>query len=107
MRIEMKGFNELQKRLQDMQKAAQELDGQQNVPLTELLSEEFISEHTSLSNLEEFFENGEFKFKTREEFDAIPQAQLDEYVRSVSNFEDWEEMLGSATKEYISKKLGF
>ncbi|ATF13529.1 hypothetical protein A616_16565 [Brevibacillus brevis X23] len=107
MSIGLEGFDEFRKQLKDMQKAAQELDGKHNIPLPDLLTDSFISENTSLSSLQELLDNSGFKIETTEDFEAIPDAEWDEYISSVSEFESWGDMLRSAAEEYALKKLGF
>jgi hypothetical protein len=52
-KLEMKGLNEFQKRLDDMAKRAHELDGkQQQVPLGELLNDGFMAKHSSFIAVE-------------------------------------------------------
>lgn len=101
------GFDDLIKELNDISKKAQELGGEHNVPLPELLTDSFISENTSFKSLDEFFEKSGFDVSSSESFDAIPDEDLDKFVSENSNFEDWSDMLGTAGTEYFSKKLGF
>ena len=44
---------------------------------------------------------------TKEEFETIPDAEFDEYVRSTTDFESWLDMQEAAGAAYISKRLGF
>lgn len=107
MGIKVKGFDKLRKRLQEMQNGVKELGDQKNVPLTDLFTPAFMSKYTSVSTLDEFCEKSGFNFSSKEDFENIPQEDLDEYVRSISNFSNWNDMLDNAVRIYISKKLGF
>lgn len=102
----IKGLDELSKKLDKLAKNAEELDGTHNVSLTDVLTSGFISEHTRFANLDELFEAGGFKFNTQEEFEAIPEDELDRFIQSESSFDSWQDMLGAAGQTWAAKKLG-
>src|SRR5580692_6194018 len=106
-KLEMKGFDEVQKRLGDMAKRAAELDGkQQQVPLSELLNDRFIPEHSSLASFDELLAASPFKVETKEDFEAIPDAEWNAYIAANTSFESWEEMQHQAAGEYLAKQIG-
>lgn len=105
--MKIKGLDEFSKKLNDLAKKAKAIDGQHNLPMNELLTHSFISKHTRFGSAEEMFESSGFKVESQEDFAAIPDAEWDEYIRSISSFTNWQEMLGVATKEWAAKKLGF
>jgi hypothetical protein len=49
----------------------------------------------------------EFQLESNEDFDLIPEEELDEFVRSHTRFSNWREMLDKAGEEYVFRKLGF
>lgn len=104
--IKITGLNELQKKLNDLEQGVKELDGERFVPMSELLTDAFLSKHTRFSCAKEMFDNSGFKVESQEDLAAIPDDDGDEYVRSVSDFRDWESMLSVATQEWVGKKLG-
>ena len=77
-----------------------------NIPIEELLTPEFVSSHTKFANVEEMFEASGFKIKSQDDFAAIPYADWDKFVRSISAFSDFESMLGEAGEAWAVKKLG-
>jgi len=106
-KFEMKGFDKVHKRLDDMAKRAAELDGkQQTVPLSELLNDEFIAEHTSFASFNELLAASPFKVATKEDFEAIPDAEWDTYIENNTSFESWENMQHRAAAEYLAKQIG-
>jgi hypothetical protein len=106
-KIEMKGFDEVQKRLGDMAKRASELDGkQQTVPLSELLNDDFIAEHSSFATFNELLAASPFKVETEEDFEAIPNADWDTYIAKNTSFESWEEMQHQAAAKYLANQIG-
>jgi hypothetical protein len=105
--MRMDGFDELHKRLRDLTKKAQELNGEHQVPLAELLTSSFLSKHTRFSSADDLFRASGFKVQDQDDLVAIPGDRWDEFIRSVSHFENWKAMLGEATKEWTARRLGF
>jgi len=104
--LKIEGFNELQNKLDELAKKAEELDGQHQVPVSELLTDGFISRHTSFSSVDEMFKASGFEIESQEDLAAIPDAEWDNYIRSVSSFDSWQNMLGAAGQEWAKRKLG-
>ena len=106
-KFEMNGLDKLQKDLEKMEKAAKELHGDHSVSFSVLFNDSFMKKHTQFANVDELFENSEFEVKTNEDFAKIPDKEWDEYIKKVTTFENWEEMMSEATTTYALKKLGF
>ena len=104
--LEMKGLDELRHKLDDLARRADELDGEHKVPVSELLTADFISKHTSFSSADEMFRASRFKIETQEDFTTIRDNDWDDYIRSVSSFDSWQSMLGAAGQEWAKRKLG-
>jgi hypothetical protein len=104
--VKITGLDELMKSLEDLRKRARALNGEHNVPLTELLDPTFVSKHTRFATAEEMFEASGFKIESEEDFAAIPDDKWDEFIRSVSSFSNWRAMLKQAAAEWTGKKLG-
>ena len=105
--MEIKGLDKFSRKLDDLARRAKTLDGQHSIPLNELLTPYFISRHTHFNNADELFEASGFKVESQDDFAAIPDAEWDEFIRSISSFPNWQEMLEAAVKEWTTKKLGF
>lgn len=103
--MEIKGLDEFQKQLKQLEKNAQDLEGTNNVPLGELLTDSFLAKHTKFDNFSAF-ESSQI-FNKYESFEAIPDSEFDVFINENSNFENWDEMLSKATSEYVTRKLGF
>ncbi|MHB1651379.1 MAG: hypothetical protein ACYCVD_02745 [Desulfitobacteriaceae bacterium] len=43
---------------------------------------------------------------TQEDFDAIPNEEMDAHVAKTTQFDSWEEMMSEAVKNYTAKQLG-
>ncbi len=104
--LKISGLDKLQKRLDTIANNAEKLHGTHDVPVVELLTPSFVSQHTNCKTAEEFFEKSGFKIETSADLEAIPDEEWDEYIRSVSTFNDWESMLAEAAKGWAVKRLG-
>lgn len=105
--IKTSGFEELDKELDRLADATEELNGEQDIPLDDLLVPEFIQEHSSFKTFDEMLKAGGFSMETEEDYDAIPDEVLDLHVSKTTDFTSWEQMLEEALSEYLSRKLGF
>ncbi len=76
------------------------------VNISELLTPNFMTTYTSFNNITEFWERSPFIVKTEEDFTALNESELDGYVREVSKFSSWKEMMNKAGELYFKKKLG-
>lgn len=104
--FKIEGLDKLQNRLNDLADKAQALDGHRKVPLAELLSASFLSRHTKFLSLHDLLAASGFKVESTEDFSAIPDDDWDKFIRSISNFQSWEAMLGAAGEDWLVKQLG-
>ncbi|MCQ1053241.1 hypothetical protein NNO95_02410 [Acinetobacter baumannii] len=96
------GFNNLRKLSDNLKK----LDGQQQqVSLGTLFNEGFIQSHTDFESIDELFEKAGFKVESEEDFAAIPQEEIDTFVRENTKFESFTDMQQQAATEYFGKQL--
>lgn len=105
--FDLSGLDELQKQLENMEKAAEELENTEEISFTELFADSFMEENTDFSTLDEMFETFGYSNFTQEEFDRIPDEEINLKVSKSTNFNSWQEMLSTAGEIYVSKKLGF
>lgn len=101
------GLENLQNRLENMEKAAEEIENTKELSFKELFADSFMEENTDFSNLDEMFETFGYSNFTQEEFDMIPDEEIDLKVSKSTNFNSWQEMLSTAGEIYVLKKLGF
>jgi hypothetical protein len=104
--LKVKGLDEVRKKLDDLAKKAKAIDGKHNIPINELLNHTFVSQHTQFATAEEMFDASGFKLENQDDFAAIPDEKLDDFIRSVSSFQNWQSMLDQAVKDWTAKKLG-
>lgn len=101
MGVKITGLNKLKK----LQKGLNELSNTDSIPMTELLNDNFLVKHSDFKGFSDF-ESREI-FTKYQSIEDIPDSEMDEFIKEHSNFDSWEEFLGTATKEYIAKTLGF
>lgn len=94
----------LQKELSKIGSAANQING--SYQLGDVFTDDFMKKHTNHGSIDNFFNESPFKIETEEDFDNIDEHDLDKYVRSVSSFNSWDELKGTAGEIYIAKKLG-
>lgn len=102
--FKLDGFDELNKELDKMIKAAEELEGENEIRLDELISDSFIRKHSTFQSFSEFSEQD--IFKRYDSFESIPQQELDDFIDQNTDFSSFNELLESATIDYTSRQLG-
>lgn len=100
-------FDGFTRKLSDLAKRAEALDGQHSVPSSELFTDEFLLRNTDFSNLTSFFEASDYKIDRIEDLEAIPSAEWDGYVRARTRFASWNDMCSAAGTDWMKCKLGF
>lgn len=105
MDFKIDGIQHVQKKLSDLSGRIKQLDGNHNVPMSELLTPEFLSGCSKFHSLTELFTGSGFSIKSQEDFKAIPDDEWDRFIRLNTSFAGWREMLHAATAAWTKKKL--
>jgi hypothetical protein len=88
-------------KLKELQRKSKELNGQHKIPLTELLSDDFIREYTDFKSLQTMVDTcGIEKLKEPNNPKFI------KFISTHTRFSTWEEMLEKAITRYTKRKLG-
>ncbi|MCW2264257.1 hypothetical protein M2305_000204 [Gluconobacter cerinus] len=104
--LKIQGLNELQQKLRNISQRARELDGTQTLPVTDLLTSDFIRSHSRFNSANEMFDASGFKIESKEDFEAIPDEAWDTFIKSNTSFSSWKEMLERAGAEWAARKIG-
>ena len=102
----IKGLDQLSKKLDQLAKNAKELHGTHSVSVTDVLTPAFVSKHTRFADADQLFAASGFSANSQAEFEAIPEDELDTFIRSESSFGSWKEMLSAAGAAWAKAKLG-
>lgn len=87
-----------------MEEAAKELDGTHEVPVSELLTEDFMRANTEFASFSEMVDASGL---TVESADDLANPQWEAIVQTRTRFESWQDLLATAVEQYTLKKLGF
>ena len=107
MFIESNGLKELQRNLRDLERRVRRLNGEQGVPIDELLTAEFMSLNTRFPTFDSMLNASVWDVSSEADFEAIPDDVWDEYVAVTTDFDDWGNMLAAATQEWTVRQLEF
>ncbi|EMO66433.1 hypothetical protein LEP1GSC132_2500 [Leptospira kirschneri str. 200803703] len=100
--IKLEGFDEFQKKLNKIKKIKEI----QEISLLELFSEEFITEYTNYSTLEEMLKRSGFIIESEEDFKELEKSKdWDTFVSQNTKFKSWKEMFDKAFDIYINQVL--
>lgn len=103
--FKMDGFDELEKSLNKMQKAAEKMHGENEVRLDELISDSFIRKHSKFASFSDF--SSQDIFMRYDSFEAIPQQELDDFINANTGFQSFQNLIEEATVDYTRRQLGF
>jgi hypothetical protein len=107
MGCKIEGLDRLMNRLEELKKSAEKLDGEHQLSLNELFPDFFMLRYTDFSTIDEMFKKSGFAIETQNDFDNLSQDEWGEFISGHTQFENWQEMKQTATKEWTQKKLGF
>ncbi len=85
-------------------KSSEPLEG--TVTLSDLFTTEFMRLYTQFESIEELLSFGGFEINSEEDYDAIPDEEIDAHIVNTTNFRSWKEMLTEATDTYLIEKSG-
>ncbi len=106
MKFEMHGFDELQRKLEDLQQRIARLQGEHKVPFDKLFPPEFMRRYTKHASIQTMFAASRWKVETQDDFAAIPDDERDAFIRRETQFGSWKEMMGKAVEDYVGRELG-
>ena len=104
--LEVSGFDEIERKLQQLSDNVEAMTGEHSIALTELCPPAFMAEHTDFATIEAMFEASGFTVETREDFAAIPDAEWDAFIASRTRFADWRAMRTKAAAEWFRRGIG-
>ena len=105
MSIKITGLEQLQKKLDDLKSRVESISGERSIPVSEVLTPDFLASCSTFSSPDEMFERSGFKVESQEDFAAIPDEPWDDFIRSNTSFFNWHEMLQAAVTAWTKSKL--
>ena len=87
-------------RLRQLQQKISELSGEKQVPLKELLPDDFIRRNTDFETLQTMFDASGI-----ENPEEIGNEKFSEFISSNTRFHSWQEMIEAASAEYFKGKF--
>ncbi|MDD5281482.1 MAG: hypothetical protein PHC37_02065 [Candidatus Omnitrophica bacterium] len=104
--FKMEGFDEFNKKLNNLQQNIENLKGEQEVSFNELFTQDFMKKNSRFKSLEDMFKQSGFVINSQEDFKKIPDEEWGNFITSNTKFKNWEEMYGAAINEWLKIKLG-
>jgi len=99
-------FEDALRKLRDLQRRAEHLDGEHSVSFDELFGDEFMLRNTDFPSIDAMLEASDFKVDNTEDFAAIPDDLWDVFIRKRTRFTSWDEMTNSAVEEWATRQMG-
>lgn len=102
--VSLEGFDEMENKLNQMQKSAERLSNTKELSFGEVFTSEFMQKYTDVTSIDELIDNAGY---AEQDFESIPDKPWDKYVNEHTKFPNWQEMMDQATLDHVAKKLGF
>lgn len=97
----------MNRKLEDLKRKAEALDGEHEIPFSELFSSEFMTRYTDFASLDEMFQASGFVIESQDDFKAVPDDEWENFIKTRTQFSSWKDMRVTALKEWTARKLGF
>ncbi len=72
-----------------------------SISLNELFTSKFMQQYTQFESIEELLSSGGFEVNSEEDYEAIPDEDIDAHVAKTTKFCSWKEMLTDAVETYL------
>lgn len=69
-----------------------------SMDFTDLFPGEFMKQYTKFESIQELLSSGGFFINSEEDYEAIPDQDIDAYIQKTTKFGSWREMLINALK---------
>jgi hypothetical protein len=102
MGLRITGLDKFQQKLRDLSNRAQELSQPQDVPLTELLNEAFVSGCSKFASFADLVAASGCDLTSAESFQS---PQWNAFVGANTRFANWTEMVREASRLWFAKQL--
>lgn len=89
----MEYYNDLESESHLQKKAADVLAG---TKFDDLFPSEFMKQYTEFKSIEELLAFGGFVINSEEDYDSIPDKEIDAHIAKTTQFKSWREMLTNA-----------
>mgnify|MGYP001440920832 CR=1 FL=1 len=71
------------------------------ISFDDLFNESFMCSHSDASSIDDMLKSENILCKTNEEFESLPEEQMDQCVCKHTDFSSWQDMIDSAAEAYL------
>src|SRR6266704_1562342 len=98
MKVTLSGFDDFEKHIKKLQKNIEKLEGQHAIPFDELFPTSFMSRYTNFSSIDELLQKSNFNINSQEDFEKIPEDEMDSFIAMNTSFLTWNQMFTKASE---------
>ncbi len=77
----------------------------QLVDFEDLFDKSFMRKYTIYRTFEKFLQGGKFRITSQQDFEDLPEVQMDKHVAKTTRFGSWKEMIDFATDIYARRQM--
>ncbi|EGW40773.1 hypothetical protein [Desulfosporosinus sp. OT] len=98
----IEGFNNFEVDSDQQQTTTNGVEG--SLSFTDLFTSEFMQLNTQFDSIEELLSAGGFVINSEEDYEAIPDEDIDAHVAKTTKFDSWKELLTNAIETTFTLK---
>lgn len=106
IKMDIKGFDKVKRRLDAMARRASALEGTHHVPASQMFTPAFMRQYTDFASFEDMIEATGHDVQSAADFERIPGDLWETLVKNRTRFTSWLEMQKKAGAEYFKGQLG-
>lgn len=107
MSVKINGIDGIIKKLDKLGKDIQNLEGEHQIPVTDLLNTSFMNKYTTFEDAQEFVDGCEkvcgADFSEIDEMDE----KFNDFIKENTSFNNWSELMEKASGEWITEQIHF
>jgi hypothetical protein len=103
--IEITGLDEFQRKIEQLRRNAENLDGSHEVSLAELFPPAFMRQHSLLPDIETFCRDSGLDLSSTEAIASTPIESLDAAVKRLTEFPTWHDMKSAGAANWAQRRL--
>lgn len=103
--LNITGLDEFQRRIDQLRKNAEQLDGEHQVPVLELFPPAFMRQHSKVSDFDTFCRDSGLDASSKDGFASISVQQLDLATQQLTEFANWGEMKKAGAADWAKRRL--
>lgn len=103
--LKITGLEEFQRKIEQLQRNAAQIHGDQQVRLVDLFPPAFMRQHSVVPDFASFCRDGGLDTSSQEALNATPAERMDAVTRQLTTFPTWQAMKQAGAADWAKRRL--